>query len=77
MLFFMGAASHYALFAEATSGGVTAWILICGLIILAVEGNALFGTTGPGKRLLGSIGGVIHGGIVLTIILVAVIMIVL
>jgi len=77
MLFFMGAASHYALFAEATSAGITAWIVICGLIILAVEGNALFGTTGPGKKMLGSIAGVIHGGIVLTIILVVAIMVVL
>jgi uncharacterized membrane protein len=77
MLFFMGAASHYALFAEATSAGITAWIVICGLIILSVEGNALFGTTGPGKKMLGSIAGVIHGGIILTIILVVVIVIVL
>lgn len=74
LLFFMGSASHYALFGDATRAGLWAWVLICGAIIIAVEANCLFGTQGAAKRPLDSVGGVIHSGIILTIVLVAVIM---
>ena len=43
MLFFMGAASHYNLFNEATSGGLTAWLLLTLIIIVVVEAKALVG----------------------------------
>jgi uncharacterized repeat protein (TIGR01451 family) len=37
MLFFMGAASHYQLFAEARGAGIAAWIIIAGAIIVLLD----------------------------------------
>lgn len=65
MLFFMGAASHYAgLMGTITTGGLVTWIIIDGIIILAIELNALFGTQGATKKPLDSISGVITAGFV-------------
>ena len=77
MLFFMGAASHYNLFTEASSGGIAAWIILGAIIIGLVEANALVGTTGPTKQPLDTIPGVITAGFVLWLILVLLIVIVL
>ena len=40
---------------EPTSAGVAAWLVVVGAIILVVELNALFGTTGPAKKPLDTI----------------------
>ena len=73
MLFFMGAASHYNLFNEATSGGLTAWLLLTLIILGLVEANALIGTQGPTKKPLDTIGGTIHSGLGLWLIMIIVI----
>jgi uncharacterized membrane protein len=77
MLFFMGAASHYNLFNEATSGGLTAWLLLTLIIIVVVEANALVGSQGPTKKPLDTISGTITAGTVLWAVLVIVIMVTL
>jgi uncharacterized membrane protein len=74
MLFFMGAASHYAMFRnEPTSGGIAAWLVISLIIILLVEANALVGSQGTTKKPLDSISGTITAGTVLWAVLVLVI----
>lgn len=72
MLFFMGAASHYNFFTEAT-GGVGTWIVALLIVAGLVEANALVGSQGPTKKPLDTIAGTIWGGIVLWVILVAII----
>jgi uncharacterized membrane protein len=65
MLFFMGAASHYSgLIGTITSGGLVTWIVIDGIIIVAIELNALMGTQGATKKPLDSVPGVITAGFV-------------
>jgi uncharacterized membrane protein len=66
LLFFMGTASHLSLFDGSASGGQlwTYWILAAA-IMLAVEANALWGTTGPATRPLEKIGPSILWGFVL------------
>ncbi|HLI78912.1 MAG TPA: urate hydroxylase PuuD [Candidatus Binataceae bacterium] len=65
MLFFMGAASHYAgLMGPITSGGLVLWLIIDGIIIIAIELNALMGTQGATKKPLDSVSGVIIAGFV-------------
>jgi uncharacterized membrane protein len=73
MLFFMGGASHYNLFAEATSSGLAAWLVIGGAILLLVELNALVGTQGATKKPLDTIPGVITAGFVLWLVMTVVI----
>ena len=73
MLFFMGAASHYNLFNEATPGGITAWLVVTLIVVFLIEANALIGTQGPTKRPLDSIAGTIHSGLGLWILLVVII----
>jgi uncharacterized membrane protein len=77
MLFFMGAASHYNLFQEASPGGITGWLVISLIVIFAVEANALIGSQGPTKKPLDTIGGTITGGVILWAVLICVIMIAL
>ena len=67
MLFFMGAASHFS----AIHGGdndTTYWI-VAGLIILAVEINALIGPGLATQKPLGTVSGTIHMGLGLTLVL--------
>jgi len=65
MLFFMGAASHFnGLVGPITSGGLVTWIVIDGIIIIAIELNALMGTQGATKKPLDSVPGVITAGFV-------------
>jgi uncharacterized membrane protein len=73
MLFFMGAASHYALFTVATPGGITAWLVVTLIIIALVEANALIGTQGATKKPLDSISGTIHSGLALWLVMIIVI----
>ena len=71
MLFFMGAASHYAgLMGPITSGGLVMWLIIDGAIIIAIELNALMGTQGATKKPLDSVPGVITAGFVAWAVLV-------
>jgi uncharacterized membrane protein len=73
MLFFMGAASHYPLFTEATPSGIEGWLVVTLIVILLVEANALIGTQGPTKKPLDSIPGTIHSGLALWIVLIVII----
>ena len=73
LLFFMGAASHYSMFGEATSGGLAAWLVISLIIIGLVEANALVGSQGATKKPLDSISGTVTAGTVLWAVLVLVI----
>ena len=71
MLFFMGAASHFAsLVGAITAGGLMTWIIIDGVIIAAIEVNALSGTQGATKKPLDSVQGVIIAGFVAWAVLV-------
>jgi len=73
MLFFMGAASHWAFFTP-TARGAKVTMLIVFLVILAiVEGNAVVGPATPdkasaGKKLLATVNGTFWAGFVLTAI---------
>ncbi len=70
MLFFMGAASHYQQLFTPTARPAKITMLVVFAIILAIaEGNALVGTTGPGKKMLGSVKGTLWGGFILAVIL--------
>jgi uncharacterized membrane protein len=69
MLFFMGAASHLALFSSGTRTAKVSMLVIGGLILLLVELNALFGTTGPAKKPLTTLTGTFWAGFILTAVL--------
>jgi uncharacterized membrane protein len=69
MLFFMGAASHLPMFAQATGGAIAGALILLTIVLIAAEGNAMVGTTGPGKKMLGSLKGTFWAGFVLTAIL--------
>ena len=73
MLFFMGAASHYNLFNEATPGGITGWLVVTLIVVSLIEANALIGSQGATKKPLDSISGTITAGTVLWAVLVLVI----
>ena len=77
MLFFMGAASHYNLFGEATSGGIAGWLIVSLIAIILVEANALIGAQGATKKPLDSIGGTITAGVILWAVLVIIIFVTL
>jgi len=77
MLFFMGAASHYALFNKVTAGGLAGWLVISLIVIFLVEANALVGSQGATKKPLDTISGTITAGIILWAVLVVVIMLTL
>jgi uncharacterized membrane protein len=77
MLFFMGAASHYNLFGEATSGGIAGWLIVSLIAITLVEANALVGAQGATKKPLDSIGGTITAGVILWAVLVIIIFVTL
>ena len=64
MLLFMGAASHYPLVVtEETNYSVLFWVLA--IIIGLIEVNAIIGKPGP----MASVKGVIHSGVILSVIL--------
>jgi uncharacterized membrane protein len=76
MLFFMGAASHWAFFTPTMGRPAKVTMMIVFLIILAiVEGNAVVGPATPdkasaGKKLLSTVKGTFWAGFVLTAIFV-------
>ena len=67
MLFFMGSASFLATFNNGTNDS-TYWS-VAGLVILAVEWNGISAPGKPTQKLLASVSGTIHGGLILTVIL--------
>ena len=67
MLFFMGAASHFQTLFQPTGRPAKITMLVVFAIILAIlEANAMVGTTGQGKKMLGSLTGTFWGGFILT-----------
>ncbi|MGO9057468.1 MAG: urate hydroxylase PuuD [Candidatus Binataceae bacterium] len=73
LLFFMGAASHYSMFSNPTTGGIWAWLIITGIVIVLIEINALVGSAGSTKKPLDSVQGAITFGFVLWLIQVIII----
>ena len=69
MLFFMGAASHLALFPRATGGAKVGMLIVLLVVMALAEINALVGTTGAGKKMLSTIKGTAWGGFGLTAVL--------
>jgi len=61
MLFFMGAASHFTLPAGGNRG---LWAFVLLVIIALLEINSLVGTTGPTKKPIETVRGVIITGLV-------------
>jgi uncharacterized membrane protein len=68
MLFFMGAASHWAFFAPTARSAKVTMIVIFAIILAIVEWNAMVGTTGPGKKMLSTVKGTLWGGFILAVI---------
>ena len=73
MLFFMGAANHFNLFSPSPRPGKIAAMVAFVVVLAIMECNALCGTTGPGKKMLGSVKGTLWGGFILTAVLVVVV----
>jgi uncharacterized membrane protein len=74
MLFFMGAASHWAFFTPATQGAKIAMFVVFLIILVIVEANAVVGPATPdkasaGKKLLSTLNGTFWAGFILTAIL--------
>lgn len=68
MLFYMGAASHLTLFGSVGRGQKVTMAILCAALILAIEMNALSGTSGPTKKPLGTIKGTLWAGFILAAI---------
>lgn len=69
MLFYMGAASHLPTLADKLSrGGKIGAALVSAAIILLIEANALYGTSGPTKKPLGTVKGTLWAGFILALI---------
>ncbi|HXG14745.1 MAG TPA: urate hydroxylase PuuD [Calidithermus sp.] len=66
MLYFMGAASHLPWSGTITGGTVAGMLIVLAVIMALAEINALVGTTGPGKKMLGSLSSTFWAGFVLT-----------
>ena len=65
MLFFMGAASHFTLPAGGHRG---LWAVVLLVIIALLEINALVGTTGPAKKPIETVRGVIVTGVITALV---------
>ena len=65
MLFFMGAASHFTL---PSGGNRGLWAVVLLVILALFEINALVGTTGPTKKPIETVRGVIVTGFVTAIL---------
>jgi uncharacterized membrane protein len=77
MLFFMGAASHWAFFTPTARGGKITMLVVFLIILAIVEANAVVGPATPdkasaGKKLLATLNGTFWAGFVLTAIFVIV-----
>jgi uncharacterized membrane protein len=66
MLFFMGAASHFAFTGP---GGVALYWIVALIVILAVEVHLFLGPGLPTQKPLGTVSGTIHMGLLLTLVL--------
>jgi uncharacterized membrane protein len=66
MLFFMGAASHFAF---TGTGGVGLYWIVALVVMLAFEANALLGPGLATQKPLSTVSGTIHAGLGLTLIL--------
>ena len=66
MLFFMGAASHFAFTGP---GGVAGYWVVALIVILVVEANALLGPGLATQKPLATVSGTIHAGLGLTLVL--------
>lgn len=66
MLFFMGAASHFAF---TGTGGVGLYWVVALIVMLAVEAQALLGPGLPTQKPLATVSGTIHAGLGLTLVL--------
>jgi uncharacterized membrane protein len=69
MLFFMGTASHMTIFAESTAAATTGALILLLIVMAVAEINAMVGTTGAGKKMLGTLNGTFWGGFIATAIL--------
>src|SRR5437667_6981403 len=69
MLFFMGAASHLVIFSSVTRAAKLGMLVVLIVVMVLAEFNALYGTTGPGKKMLSTLKGTFWAGFVLTAIL--------
>lgn len=69
MLFYMGAARHYTLFGEASSGAIAGVVIIGGVIVAALEANALIGSQGATKKPLDTVSGALWSGFILAAVL--------
>jgi len=73
MLFFMGAASHWAFFTPTARGAKIVMLVVFAIILAIVEANAVLGPATPdkasaGKKLLSTVKGTLWAGFVLTAI---------
>ena len=69
MLFYMAAASHLTIFGQAGVKGMIGLTVIGGLIVAAIEANALMGLQGETKKPLDTVSGALWAGFVLSAIL--------
>jgi uncharacterized membrane protein len=69
MLVFMGAASHFTLFYDASEGCKWGMAISLAIVIGALELNSLIGSQGPTKKPLDSVKGAITSGFALTAVL--------
>jgi uncharacterized membrane protein len=68
MLFYMGAASHFTLFGKVWRYQKVTMALLCAVIIIVIELNALYGTSGLTKKPLATIKGTLWAGFILSAI---------
>jgi uncharacterized membrane protein len=69
MLFFMGAASHLPMLVRTTRAGKVGALILLLIVMAAAEYNAMVGTTGGGKKMLGTLKATFWAGFILTAIL--------
>jgi uncharacterized membrane protein len=69
MLFFMGAASHLPVDQPAGAGQGWGALILLAIVMAAAEYNAMVGTTGPGKKVLGSLAHTFWAGFILSAVL--------
>ena len=69
MLFFMGAASHLTTFSGVGRSAKVGMLLFVLVVMAVAEYNAMVGTAGPGKKMLGTLKGTFWAGFILTAIL--------
>ncbi|MGH7325562.1 MAG: urate hydroxylase PuuD [Candidatus Rokuibacteriota bacterium] len=69
MLFFMGAAAHLGMADPTSAGQKIGALILLAVVMTAAEINALMGTTGPTKKMLGSLSQTFWAGFILAAIL--------